>query len=116
MSDQQDRVMKLLDYPSQEPNDFRPVLRVEISCRLIGENDPGLMHDGPRNRNPLLLSTRKLTRPMCSAVGHPHQRQDLCDALSDSPTLLSTQQQRKGHVLFDRKTWDQMKGLKNDAD
>ena len=68
MSDQQDRVMKLLDQPTQEPDDFRSVLRVEISCRLIGEDDPGLMHDGPRHRNPLLLSTRKLTRPMCSAV------------------------------------------------
>jgi hypothetical protein len=32
------------------------MLRIQVTGRLVGKNDLGLMHDGPRDRNPLLLA------------------------------------------------------------
>ena len=100
---------------AQQSDDFRAVLRIQISRRLVGQNDLGLVHDRPCHRDPLLLSPRKLARPMRGAMRHPAPAPDLGDAFPDSEPLLPSQQERKGHVLFDGQTWDQVKGLKDNA-
>jgi hypothetical protein len=48
--------MKLFDQLPQQTDDFPTVLRIEITCRLVRENDLGLMRDGASHGDPLLLS------------------------------------------------------------
>src|SRR6266567_7072366 len=44
---------------------------VDVSCRLIGEHDLGIVDQRARNRDALLLATRKLARMMIFAALQP---------------------------------------------
>ena len=88
---------------------------IKISRRLIGQQQFRTVYQSPGYRNPLLLPTRKFARPMRSTVRHPHQCQDIGDALPDFPTLFSPQQQGERHVLFDGQTGNEMESLEDDA-
>ena len=115
MSDQQDRVVKLLHETPEQRDDFRSMVRVEISGRLIGENNLGLVHNRPCDRDTLLFPTRQFARTMSGSVRHPHQCQHLGHAFSNGGAMLPPQEQGKRDVLFDGETRDQMKGLKDNA-
>src|SRR5262249_36760474 len=54
--DEDDRVAALVETPEQ-PHDFFARLRVEIARRLIGQQDRRVVHECPRNRHALTLST-----------------------------------------------------------
>ncbi len=51
----------LLHFPDFHPY-LNPELRVQVGQRLVEEQNVRLGHDGPRQRDPLLLSARELTR------------------------------------------------------
>ena len=44
---------------------------IEIAGRFIGQHQPRTQHHRARDRNPLLLATRKLRRPAMKLVGDP---------------------------------------------
>jgi hypothetical protein len=46
--------------------------RVKVSCRLISKQDPGIIHECPRNCYPLHLATAELTRKMFHPVREPY--------------------------------------------
>ena len=47
----------------------RAVLLVEVSGRLVGEHDPGIVDEGPGDREPLLLAARELVGPAARDLG-----------------------------------------------
>src|SRR5215471_3084227 len=46
----------------QQPHDFVPNLRVEISRRLISQDEGRVIHQGTSYRYPLLFASRELLR------------------------------------------------------
>ena len=48
-------------------NLFRSV-RIQVAGWLIADNDGGIRHNGPGDTNPLLLSSRQLSRLMIGSV------------------------------------------------
>lgn len=55
--------------PGDELDDGGAGGRVEIACRFIGEEDGGLMDEGPGEGGALELSARELVGPMMETVG-----------------------------------------------
>jgi hypothetical protein len=92
------------------------MLRIQVTRRLISQDDLRLMDDRPRNRHALLLSTRQLARPVLDPMHHPDETQHLRDSFSHYAPLFTAQQQREGDIFFHCETGDQMKGLKNNPD
>jgi hypothetical protein len=58
---------KALDERPQEDDDLGPMLGVQITGRLVGEKDLGLMYDRSRNRYTLLLPARELAGTMVTS-------------------------------------------------
>jgi hypothetical protein len=61
---------KALNERPKEGDDLGPVLGIQITGRLVGENDLGVMHNRSRNRHTLLLSAREFAGAMVSSYGH----------------------------------------------
>jgi hypothetical protein len=52
----------------QQRHDLFAGARVQVSGRLVGEEDRRIVDQRPGNRHPLLLSAGKLVGPMVDAV------------------------------------------------
>src|SRR6185436_20474338 len=70
---------------------------VEVTRRLVRENDLRVRHYGARDGDALLLSTGELLRKMARAVRHSHTFQRLRDA---------TLALRGGHLAIDERDVD----------
>ena len=57
------------------------VLRIQVSGRLVREQDGRIAGQRARDRHALLLTARELRRIMLDAVRHAHALQRLVDAL-----------------------------------
>ena len=64
----------------EQTHDVGGRLRVEVSCRLIGNDDSWLVQDSPCNGDTLLLTARQLMRHLVFLFRHPHHLQHLVDA------------------------------------
>ncbi len=76
MGDDDDR-MTLLMHGTQKRHDVFTALAIERAGRFIGENDASAIHQGARNRDALLLATRKLIGPMVQPVPQFQRSQKL---------------------------------------
>src|SRR5690606_1097115 len=56
----------------EQREDLDRRLRVEITGRLVREQDGRVRHERPRNRNALPLAARELIRQMIGALAEPH--------------------------------------------
>ena len=100
----------------QNVHDLPGGMRVQITRRLIGQNDRRCLRDGPCDRNPLLLTARHLGRSVVHAIAQPNLfkcRLRKVPSLrpSDAPV-----DQRQLHVLQSRKICDQIEALKHKTD
>ena len=57
--------------PEDQIDDVDGRLRVEASCRLVGENDSGLIDKGPGDGDALALATRQLVGKLPALVVNP---------------------------------------------
>ncbi len=60
---------------AQHGDDLGAGVRVEVAGRLVGEQQLGLVDERARDRDALLLASRKLTRHVCGARREPDPRQ-----------------------------------------
>src|SRR4029077_20019666 len=104
-----------LNQRPKEGDDLGPMLGIQVSGGLVGENDLGLMHDRSRDRHTLLLTARELAGTMVSSYGHRDQLEYLLDTGLDRCPPLPAQQQRKGDILRCRQPGNQMKRLENNS-
>ena len=68
VGDHDDRLAVLADRPAEEVEDLGTGPGVEVSRRLVGEDDVGLGGHRPGHRDALLLAARQLARPVLEAV------------------------------------------------
>src|SRR5262245_17908885 len=65
------RIVQLM----KERHDFGPRRRVEISGRLVGQEDAGLVDQRPRDGDALALAARQLVGPVIHAITQAYLRE-----------------------------------------
>ena len=100
----------------QDPHDIGGCLRIEISCGFIGQYDGRLAGNDPGNGHSLLLSARKLTRPVIQSITQAHLFQRFDRHLLPHFTFDPTVGQREHDILQGRPSAEQIKALKHKSD
>ena len=101
---------------AEESHDCLAVLRVEVSRRLVGEEDQRLARYGPRDGDALLLAARELRGIMLDAVRHAHTLERLLHPLAPLGRRHPAVGERQLDVLVDGEVTDQVEGLEDESD
>ncbi|MBK4998591.1 arylesterase [Pseudomonas sp. S31] len=92
-------------------------LRVECGGRLIKEQNFRFHRECPRNGAPLLLSTRKLSKPLVSVLSQSHSfQQPERFLLSIFPGQSTNTHWSNGDVFQGRHVWEQFELLEDHPD
>ncbi len=100
----------------QKIHDLFAEARIEVSRRLVRDQNARLMNQGPRDGGPLLLPARERFRILVRFVGESDFFQEIGNPSANVLLFLAENFQRKSHVLKDREVLQQFEILENDAD
>src|SRR3954468_8908872 len=92
------------------------IRRVEVTRRLVGEQDEWIAGDRAGHSDALLLTARELRRIMLHAMAHPHTLEGVGDALLALGRRHSTVGERKLDVLVHSEIVDQVERLEDETD
>ena len=81
VGDDEHRAAMLAVEVHQQLQDLLGRTTVEVAGGLVGEDQLGLVHEGPGDGDPLALTTRELRRPVVQALAEPHELQSLLGPL-----------------------------------
>ena len=90
--------------------------RVEVSGRLVGEQDGGLVDDGARDRDALLLTARELVRVATGLAAESHHLEHVRNRLLDEALALADHLQAERDVVEDGLLRQQAEVLEDDAE
>ena len=90
--------------------------RVEVSGRLVGEDDVGVHGQGAGDGDALHLAAGELGRLVLHAVARPTRASSSAHALAPLPGRHAAEQQRQLHVLVGRDLRQQIEVLEDEAD
>src|SRR5271170_4355392 len=68
VGDHHDRLPLLAVQAREDVENLAAGLLVQIPCRLIGQNNPRAVHQGPRDGHALALAAAELSRAMAKAM------------------------------------------------
>ena len=100
----------------QEPQDRPSCCRVEIASGFICKQERGVTHERPSNCNTLLLPAGELAWAVREAV---REFNSIEDRIGSSMSLCPRNaliEERHFNILDDRQLWNQIEGLKDEAD
>ena len=97
-------------------HDSQTALRVEITRRLVGENQLRLAHHGASYRHTLLLTARELLRIVLCAVAQAHLAQNLRNTLATFLRRYAHVAQLQVDILLNGKFVDEVEALEHEAD
>src|SRR6185369_7277093 len=89
---------------------------VEVTRRLVGEEDERIAGDGTRDGHTLLLTAGELCRIVLHAVAHAHALECVGDALLALGRRHAAIGERQLDVLVDREIADEVERLEDEAD
>jgi hypothetical protein len=89
---------------------------VELPCRLIGQNDPWVVHESPRHGNALLFTTGKKVGALVKAMEQFHSGQRLLNPSVPFFAFHSGIDEGKLEILENRCVLDQIAALKHKSD
>ena len=95
---------------------FGSVLRVQVTGRLIGEDDLRIRNDSTCDGHTLLLSSGKLLREMARAVADVHPFQDIVHHLLTLAGFYFQVGKREFHVFEHVQFVDQVETLEHETD
>lgn len=99
----------------EEAHDFKSEFGVQISCRLVREDDRGAVHDSPGDSHPLLFTIGKVG----GIFPHFMVKVDQPQRVENSPTDLfaghSQNLKRNGHVVKNLLVEEKTKILEDDS-
>jgi hypothetical protein len=84
---------------ADQPHDLARGLQVELTGRLVGEQQPWIVRQGPRDRYPLLLTAGQLVGALPRVTGQPHQVQQGERPALPGRRIQPGQPHRQAHVL-----------------
>src|SRR5947207_3000540 len=90
--------------------------RVEVPGGLIGEQDGGLVHERPGDRDPLALAARQLVGPVVHPVAQPDPGERLGGVLAPLAGGLPRIDQRQLHIVERRRPRQQVERLEAESD
>ena len=114
MGDHENRLPVAPGGAGEQGDDIPAVPAVQISRRLIGQNESGTGDQSPADGHALLLSSGKLAREMLSAVLKSEKLENLLHVSLIRPALIK--EQGKNNILLHIELGNQLKGLKDKAD
>jgi hypothetical protein len=114
MGDEHDRRRRFPVERLEQLDDVGARVAVEIARRLVGEENPRLIGERPRDGDALLLAARELRRKVIETIAQPHPAQQLARAIARA--AFSAELQRHLHVFERRECGDQLKALEHEAD
>src|SRR5690606_3034296 len=88
--------------PVEQPHDLDRGVRVEVSGRLVGEQDQRPVHERPGDRDPLLLAAGEFVRVTVLLAAEADELQHLGDHPPRHGLGLADHLEREGHVLVRR--------------
>ena len=100
---------------AQQLDDLGAVLRVEVTCGLVGEDELGVGHHGTGDGHTLLLSARELLGEVLRPMADGHALQDVVHALLAFGGTKPQIGQRQLHVLEDVQLVYQVEALEDEA-
>src|SRR6266849_217570 len=89
---------------------------VQVSCGLVGEKDPRVMNERPRDRDALLFAARKLVRVLVLLPFETHNAEHFLDLRLEVAQRALGHAQCEGNVLEDRQVGQQLEILEDHAD
>ena len=116
MSDEDDGGFLLAGEPGDEFDDGGAGGGVEVARRFIGEENGGLMNEGPCESGALELSAGELVGPMMRAICQANGGQEFLGTLSRQGVDSAGKEKGEENVFFDREGGKEMKKLKDEAD
>src|SRR5258707_2365412 len=96
----------------EQLDDLAAGRRVEVAGRLVGEHDPRLDGKRPRDRDPLLLATRKMCGQVVSTLGEPN----LVEQLQRAGATAAGRDEFRFDVLDRGQRWDQVELLEDETE
>ena len=90
--------------------------RIEVARRLVGKDQRGAVHQGPRERDPLLLAARELARMAAGASRKSDRREHRLGVAPGLAFFAPVQQQRHRDVLPGTQVRNQMERLEDEAE
>jgi hypothetical protein len=115
MGNEQHSLAEARHHRAQQCHNFRPMLRIQISSGLIGENHVRAMDHRSCDRHPLLLSTREFTGTMVPSMKHANQFQHFIDPFPHTRPTFSAQEEGKRDIFCCGQPRHEVKRLKNEA-
>ena len=89
---------------------------VEVTGRLVGQDDTGFGRQGAGDGNPLLLAARQLVRPVIHPIREPHRPQSLFGPPAPFPTAPAGIHQGQFHLPDGRRSGQQIVYLEYEPD
>ena len=89
---------------------------IEISGRLIRDDERWPMNQGARNSGPLLFAAAELMNEMAASLLQSHQLDQLVRAPVAFVGRHALQKQRERHILAHIHRWHQVEELENEPD
>ena len=114
VGDHDDGLAELVDGGAQEGEDLTTRARVEVACRLVGEDQIGPGRQGAGDGDALLLATGELARAMGQAVAEADGLDDRAQPRSVGAAAGQGQQERD--VLLGVERRQQVVGLEHEPD
>ena len=99
--------------PLEQVHDVNRGFGIQVPGRFVGQDDGGIVNQCPCHSHPLPLSPAHLVGTVLHAVAQPHAEQCLFGPLQTFRLCYPRINQRHGHILQCRVSWQQVKGLKH---
>ena len=100
----------------EQPHDADRRGRVEVSGRLVGEQDQRPVHERACDRHPLLLTAGELGREVVGLLGQADEIEDLRHLRAHDVARAADHLERERDVLVDRLVGQQLEVLEDAAD
>ena len=113
MGDEDQSLASFTTCSRQQLGDLSCILIVEVADRLVGENERGIVGEGPGNGDALLLAAAQFRRPVPGAIA----KTDGIEEFPGAPGIrLALRQHWHKNVLESCKLREQVVGLEDEPD
>src|SRR2546423_12477915 len=101
--------------PLEEIQDFLAGLRVELSGRLVCQEQGWIVRQGDCDGDPLLFAAAQLVRPMTRPLGEADEIEEFLRPSLPGHAVLGGKAHRQLDVLLGGERWDEVEELENEA-
>ena len=102
--------------PFEKRQDFLAVFRVEISCRLVGQNQGRTQYERPGHGNPLLFSAGEFVRQVLGSVTQAGSLQHFKRPGASFLAAGARKVERERHVFLRSQSGEQIEELEDEPD